>query len=81
MHITIADDLVQATGLSPDELLQELAVALFQQQRLPLEGASRLAQMDQFSFQHLLAARQISIHYGHDDLLADVATLRRLGQL
>ena len=80
MNITIADDIVQATGLSPDELLQELAITLFQQQRLTLEGASRLAGMDQCSFQHLLANRQIPIHYGSDDLVADVATLKQIGQ-
>lgn len=81
MNITIADDIVQASGLSPDELLQELAIALFQQKRLTLEGASRLAHIDQFAFQHLLANRQIPIHYDSDDLLADVATLKQLGQL
>ncbi len=81
MNITIADDIIQATGLSPDELLRELAVTLFQQQRLTLEGASRLAHLDQFSFQHLLASRQIPIHYDHDDLDADVVTLRQPGQL
>lgn len=81
MNITIADDIVQATGLSPDELLQELAIILFQQQRLTLEGASRLARIDQLSFQQLLAGRQIPLHYDNADLAADVATLKRLGQL
>lgn len=81
MQLTIADELVQAAELSAEELLQELALALFQQNRLTLEGASRLAQMDQLAFQQLLASRQVPLHYDTGDLESDIATLQRLGQL
>jgi predicted HTH domain antitoxin len=81
MQLTIADDIIQATDLSAEELLCELAVSLFQQSRLTLEGASRLSSMDQLSFQRLLASRNIPIHYDISDLESDIATLQRLGQL
>jgi predicted HTH domain antitoxin len=81
MHITIADDIAQAAGLSADEVVRELALLLFQQERLTLEGASRLAGLDQLTFQQVLASRQIPMHYDTQEFAADVATLRRLGQL
>lgn len=77
MELIIADDVIQATEMSAEELLQELSVSLFQQNRLTLEGASRLAHMDQLSFQRLLASRKISVHYDISDLDSDVATLKK----
>jgi predicted HTH domain antitoxin len=37
--------------------------------------------MTQLQFQHLLASRQIPIHYDIEDLEADIKTLREIGQL
>ena len=59
------------------ELKQELALTLFQQERLTLAQASRLAEMSQLAFQALLAKRQIPIHYGVEEFRED---LRALGQ-
>ena len=57
MSVTIADDIVRATHLTDAEFVSEVAVHLYQQQRLTLGQASRLAQMPQARFQHLLASR------------------------
>ncbi|HEX2913518.1 MAG TPA: UPF0175 family protein [Chloroflexia bacterium] len=81
MSFNISDDLVHATGMSEGELAQEIAIMLFQKEKLTLGQASRLAGMSQFQFQHLLARRQIPVHYGVEDLAEDVQTLRSLGQL
>ena len=54
------------------ELKRELAVTLFQQERLTLGQASRLAEMGQLSFQAVLADRQIPIHYGVAEFREDV---------
>lgn len=64
MPVTIPDEVLAADHLSEPELKQELAVTLFQQERLTLAQASRLAEMGQLAFQALLADRQIPIHYG-----------------
>lgn len=81
MTLSIPDEIIQATGMSEDDLLQELAVLLFQKDRLTLAQASRLAAMPRLRFQQLLASRQIPIHYDLADLEADIQTLRSLGQL
>jgi predicted HTH domain antitoxin len=67
--------------MSEDELLQELAILLFQADRLTLAQASRLARMPQLQFQRLLGRRQILPHYEGTDFEADLETLRSLGRL
>jgi predicted HTH domain antitoxin len=81
MSIVIPDEIVHATGMSEDELLQELAVLLFQADRLTLAQAARLARMPQLQFQRLLGSRQIPPHYDVTDFEADLETLRSLGRL
>jgi predicted HTH domain antitoxin len=61
--------------------LQEIAVFLFQKERLSLGQASRWAGMSQLQFQHLLASRQIPIHYDLAEFEADLKTLRETGRL
>ena len=67
--------------MSEAEMLQELALALFQREKLTFGQASRLAGMSHWQFQHLLASRRIAIHYDVAELEADVQTLRDLGRL
>lgn len=81
MSLEIPDDILQATGMAPAELLQEIAVMLFQKEKLTLAQASRLARMNRIQFQHLLASRQIPVHYDVADFEEDLATLRKLGRL
>jgi predicted HTH domain antitoxin len=63
--------------MSQSELKQEVAVTLFQQERLTLAQASRLAETTQFKFQALLAGRQIPIHYGIEEFHEDLRNLRQ----
>jgi len=78
MTITIPDDIMLATRMSEDELRQEIAVMLFQREKLTMGQASRLADMDRLSFQHLLASRGIAMHYDVADFEEDLDTLREL---
>ena len=64
MPFTISDEVLAAAHISGPELKQELALTLFQQERLTLAQASHLAEMSQLAFQSVLAERQIPIHYG-----------------
>jgi|GEM_PF-6257646 predicted HTH domain antitoxin len=43
MAIIISDEVLQAARISEDELLQEIAILLFQKEKLTLAQASRLA--------------------------------------
>ncbi len=78
MSLVIPDEIIQATGLTAAELAQELAVALFQREKLTFGQASRLAGMNQWQFQQLLASRQIPIHYDVADFEADLQTLAKM---
>ena len=80
MSLTIPDDLLALAHLSEEEALRELAIALFQQERLTLSQAARMGKMDIGSFMTLLGSRKISLHYGVNDLEEDLQTLRELGK-
>lgn len=81
MSVIIPDELLQATRMSEAELKQEIAVMLFQKEKLTLAQASRIAGMHRVSFQHLLASRQIPIHYDLAEFEADIKTLKEMGYL
>ena len=82
MSLTIPDDLLAAAHLSEGEALQELAIALFQQERLTTGQAARLARMSKFAFQELLVKRKIPLYRPTlEDFEQDLATLRKLDQL
>lgn len=80
MTIVISDDILYTTRMSAAEV-QEVAVTLYQRDKLTLGQASRLATMDQVQFQLLLASRQIPIHYDVADFDADLKTLKDMGRL
>lgn len=81
MSVIIPNDILQATRMTEDELRQEIAVLLFQKEKLTLGQASRLAGMSRLQFQHLLASRQIPVHYDVAELEEDLKTLKELSQL
>ncbi|MBM3861847.1 MAG: UPF0175 family protein [Verrucomicrobia bacterium] len=81
MSITIPDEVLESARLTAPEALQELAVALFQREKLTLGQASRFAGMDRLRFQHLLASRGIPLHYDVAELEADLQVLRETGRL
>ena len=81
MPVTISDEVLTAAHISEPELKQELALALFQKERLTLAQASHLAEMSQLGFQALLAERQIPIHYGVEEFREDLRNLRQMGRL
>ncbi|MDJ0800858.1 MAG: UPF0175 family protein [Calothrix sp. MO_167.B12] len=81
MSITIPDEILMATRMTETEMKQEIAVMLFQKEKLTLAQASRLAGMNSITFQHLLASRQIPVHYDVEDLEQDIQNLRKMGRL
>jgi predicted HTH domain antitoxin len=81
MSVVITDEILQTTRMTAGELLQEIAILLFQKEKLTLGQASGLAQMSQLQFQFLLASRQVPMHYDVADFEADLKTLQELGRL
>ncbi len=81
MEIVIPDEILQATHMSVDEVKQELAVLLFQKDKITIGQASWLAGMGQLQFQHLLASRKIPVHYDVAEFEADLRTLHEMGKI
>ena len=79
MSVVISDEVLRAVQMSEAELLQEIAVMLFQKERFTLGQASRFAGINQLQFQRLLASRQIPLHYDIAELKEDVKSLEANG--
>ena len=75
MSITISDDILGSSGLTEKEVRRELAMALFQVERLTLGQAAKLPGQTQLEFQQALASRRIPIHYGSQELDEDLRTV------
>ena len=60
MSITITDDVLQALGLSDQDVLQHVALLLYQQHRLSMEQACRLAGISEDAFQRCVVASRAS---------------------
>ena len=78
MTITIPPQLAQRAGFTEREILLRIAVELFREERITLAQGGELAGMHQSEFQKELARRKIPIHYGIEELEADLETLKRL---
>jgi len=82
MSVTISDEILQASGLTPSEFCQEIALYLFEAGRLSLTNASQLARLNPHAFRHLLQQRQIPLYsYDVEDFELDLKNLRSLGRL
>ena len=81
MAMVISDATLHATHLTATEMKQELAIMLFEKDRLTLAQAAALAEMRLLPFQHLLASRSIAPHYDVLEYEQDIMTLQNLGRL
>ena len=81
MAVAIPDDIMMATRMTEGEMMQEIAVMLFAKEKLTIGQASHMAGMGLLQFQHLLASREIPVHYGIEGLTEDVRALQKLGRL
>ncbi len=61
--LLITDNYIRATGYTEDEIKLEIAVMLFQKERLSLRKAAALAGLHWLHFMKALDSRQISLHY------------------
>ena len=81
MSLTISDEILNSSRMTASELLVEIAVMLFLQERVSLGKASKIAEMNYVEFQKLLAQRNISIHYDVEEFEEDIKTLQETGWL
>ncbi|MEM1292981.1 MAG: UPF0175 family protein [Cyanobacteria bacterium P01_H01_bin.162] len=81
MSLVISDELIRASGLSEADLLLEIIILLFQQEKLSLGKASEILGMPQIRFQRLIADRGICVHYDVADFQEDMQHLTEKGWL
>ncbi len=76
LQLSIPDSVLQAIRLPEkrieQELLHELAIALYTQELLSYGKARELAQMGKYELGQLLAQRGIQRHYGAEELEDDL---------
>ncbi|MBV9387012.1 MAG: UPF0175 family protein [Chroococcidiopsidaceae cyanobacterium CP_BM_ER_R8_30] len=75
MSLVISDEFLQTAHISEAELKLEIAVLLFQQEKITLGAGSQFAGMNQLEFQRILGSRKIPIHYGLEEFRQDLRTL------
>ena len=83
MQITLnlPDSLGQIETFNQSDWFREIAIALFQQERVSLSRASKIAGIEVIDFQKLLAARGICVHYDVEEFEEDIEYLRAQGWL
>lgn len=81
MSLLISDEIVKASGLTEFDLLLEIMILLFQQDKISLGKASELLGISQIWFQRLLAERDICVHYDVAEFQEDLQHLQRKGWL
>ena len=75
MSLVLSDDIVKASGLSEHELVLEIVLMLFRQDKISLGKASELMGMHRMQFQQLLSERGICVHYDVAEFQDDLKTL------
>ncbi|WP_247217815.1 UPF0175 family protein [Synechococcus sp. C9] len=79
MSLVIPDDFLETAHISEAELKLEIAVLLFQQDKINLGIASQFAGMNQQEFLHILRSRKLPIDDGVADLGKDLTDLEANG--
>ncbi len=75
MSLSIPDEFLRMAHISEADLKLEIAILLFQQEKITLSTASQFSEMNQLEFQRILGDRKIPIHYDVEDFRQDLRTL------
>jgi predicted HTH domain antitoxin len=75
--LTISDEVLKNANMTPQQLLQEVAVYLYSKNKLSFGQARKLAGMDVLQFQELLYISNVPVHYDVSDLESDYKAIKR----
>lgn len=81
MPLTIPDDIQNSLDMNEQELLLELAVALYAAKKISFGKARQLAGLDWYRFREILADRIIPAHYEMEQFKEDLKNLDTLSRL
>ncbi len=78
--VLLEDDVLQAAQMTEQEVRIELAITLYSRGRLSFGQARKLAGMDYFDFEKLLADRNVPATYDEAAFEKDLLTLEKIKQ-
>ena len=78
MSVVIPDDILQAIKMTEDELKLEIAIMLYEQQKISSGKVRAWTGLTVIEFQHELAKRGLYINYDVEDFQSDIKTLQSL---
>ncbi|MDY6782841.1 MAG: UPF0175 family protein [Cyanobacteriota bacterium] len=81
MSVLIPDDILRATKMTEDELKLEIAIMLYQQDKISSGKVRAWTGLSVIEFQHELAKRGLCVNYDVEEFQSDVSTLQSMGLL
>lgn len=76
--LIIPGNVLEELQMTPSEMLLEIAVFLYQSEKLTMGQAKKLAGLTQLAFQQELSKRNVYIHYGVQEFETDLKNLSTL---
>ncbi len=76
--LIIRGNILEELRISPSELMTDLAVYLYDKEKLSMGQAKKLAGLTQIEFQKEMSKRGVFIKYDIEDLEKDLKTLNHL---
>jgi predicted HTH domain antitoxin len=81
MSVIIPDEIVRATQMSDSDLMLEIAIMLYKQEKISSGKACHWLGLNLIEFRRELSKRGLTINYDLEDFQADLDTLQSLGRL
>lgn len=76
--IELPDELLEVSGFEPDKVVLDVAISLYQQEKISLGKAAQLAGLHRWAFQQILGKRKIPLNYSLSDLEKDFQTVSNM---
>ena len=80
MSESVLDEVMFASHLTEDELRLELAIMLYEREKVSLGWAADFSRIGRAPFQHLLASRGVPLPYDRFAFEQDLASIRAYEQ-
>ena len=77
--LIIDNKILEWTNLTESQLLEYIAIMLYQKKKLTFGQSAQLANMNYAEFQFLLGRNHIPVNYDVQELMEDLETIKNLG--
>ena len=81
MTLVIPDDILRASQMTEQEIQLEIAILLYQKDKISSGMVRAWTGLSVLEFQHELARRNLHLNYDVEDFEQDIQTLRAMGAL